>query len=65
MAAPKRPRGRPRTVEGGMSHHTVTLDHASVTAARELGKGNLSAGVRAALQVRAGLDPKATDEPVA
>ena len=46
-AAPKR--GRPPTLTDG-KRVTLTLDQATIDRARELGAGNLSLGVRRALE---------------
>lgn len=48
-----RSRGRPRSVAGGAGGHRVTLylDDASLEAARSLGKGNVSQGIREALEL--------------
>lgn len=50
-----RPRGRPRSLAGGAGGHRVTLylDDASLEAARMLGQGNLSQGIRQALAMAA------------
>lgn len=45
----KRRPGRPRILADGGKRHTVTFDTASLARARELGGGNVGAGVRYAL----------------
>jgi hypothetical protein len=45
---PKRPAHRPVSV--GAQRHTVTLSKATAEAARRIGNGNLSAGLRIAVK---------------
>lgn len=47
--APKRRPGRPRILATGDKRRTVTFDPDSLAKARELGAGNINAGVRYAL----------------
>lgn len=48
MTKPKR--GRPPTVPGGMIRVCVQLDAPTIDRARQAGAGNLSAGLRKAVQ---------------
>lgn len=62
-----RPQGRPRIVPADGKRITITLNAASYEKARNLGAGNISAGIRIAvergLQVSAQLEPQPEDVP--
>lgn len=46
MSGPPRRRGRPKLTPGGVKPCRVTLDAQTIAQLREVGAGNLSAGIR-------------------
>ena len=61
----KRKAGRPALADGLKALRVqVSLDQASIDRAKALGEGNLSAGIRKALQVPAEFETKASHEPI-
>lgn len=51
--AKKRSRGQPKLAGTGAEKRMVTLDAATIAAAKQLGGGNLSAGLREAVSIAA------------
>lgn len=59
--APKRGPGRPRHMLEGYVRRTASLAPEEYATALRLGAGNVSEGIRQALQVSARIDPKAAE----